>query len=85
MTYIAVQTELIHLVVLCPPDRDSAWAAYLFKNGSEATIQQEFGVQDILWETGHYATESSEPLSEAELRIISCRKPLTTELAKLPL
>lgn len=66
---VAVQPELIHLVVTCPPGRDSAWAAYLFKNGSEEIIQQEYNVNASLWETGYYATESEEPLSEAELNI----------------
>jgi hypothetical protein len=66
---VSVQPELIHLVVTCPPGRDSAWAAYLFKNGSEEIIQQEYSVKANLWETGYYATESDEPLSEAELNI----------------
>lgn len=66
---IEVRPELIHLVVACPPDRDSTWAAYLFKNGSEATIQQEFGLKDSLWEAGYHAIESKDPLSEAELNL----------------
>ena len=66
---VTVQPELIHLVVTCPPGRDSAWAAYLFKNGSEEIIQQEYSVNASLWETGYYATESEEPLSETELNI----------------
>lgn len=66
---VAVQPELIHLVVTCPPGRDSAWAAYLFKNGSEEIIQQEYSVSASLWETGYYATESEEPLSETELNL----------------
>lgn len=70
ITHITVQSELIHLVVLCPPDHDSAWAAYLFKNGSEATIQQEFGVDDVrLWENGFYTAESISPLTETELNV----------------
>ncbi len=66
---VSVQSELIHLVVNCPPGRDSAWAAYLFKNGSEEIIQQEYSVNASLWETGYYATESEEPLSEKELNL----------------
>ena len=66
---VSVQPELIHLVVTCPPGRDSAWAAYLFKNGSEEIIQQEYSVNASLWETGYYATESEEPLSETELNL----------------
>lgn len=62
-----VQSGLVHLVVTCPPGRDSAWAAYLFKNGSEETIQQEFNVEASLWDTGYYAVASTDPLSESEL------------------
>lgn len=64
-----VHEKLIHLVVTCPPGRDSTWAAYLFKNGSEDTIQREYGVAATLWDTGFYAVESSAPLSEAELNL----------------
>ena len=69
ITHIAVQSELVHMVVICPTGRDSVWAAYLFKNGSERTIQQEFNVHAELWDTGFYATESTEPLTDAELNI----------------
>jgi hypothetical protein len=64
-----VQSDLVHLVVTCPPGRDSDWAAYLFKNGAEEIIQQEYEVNATLWETGYYAAESGEPLTEAELRL----------------
>ncbi|MBK8987312.1 MAG: hypothetical protein IPM39_14755 [Chloroflexi bacterium] len=69
LRHTAVQPELVHLVVVCPPGRDSAWAAYLFKNGAEEIIQQEYGVAANLWETGYYAAESAEPLTDAELNI----------------
>lgn len=69
LTHVQVQADLVQLVVTVPPDRDDAWAAYLFKNGSEQTIRQEFEMRGSLWETGFYATESSEPLSEAELNL----------------
>ena len=69
LRHTAVQPELVHLVVTCPPGRDSAWAAYLFKNGAEEIIQQEYGVAASLWETGYYAAESTEPLTDAELNI----------------
>lgn len=69
MTHNDVQPELVHLVVLCPPGRDSLWAAYLYKNGSEAIIQQEYGIHATLWEAGYYATESAEPLPAAELNL----------------
>jgi hypothetical protein len=69
LRHATVQATLIHLVVECPPHRDSDWAAYLFKNGAEEIIQQEYGVTASLWETGYYATESPDPLSEAELNL----------------
>jgi len=55
--------------VTCPPGRDSAWAAYLFKNGSEQVLQQQFGVAATLWDKGFYAVESTDPLATAELNI----------------
>ncbi len=69
LSFTSVHEKLIHLVVTCPPGRDSTWAAYLFKNGSEDTIQREYGVAASLWNTGFYAVESSTPLSEAELNL----------------
>ena len=69
ISFINMHERLIHLVVTCPPGRDSTWAAYLFKNGSEDTIQREYGVAASLWDTGFYAVESSVPLSEAELNL----------------
>lgn len=76
ITHTSVQPDLVHLVVLCPPEKDSAWAVYLFKNGSETTIQQEYGAKATLWDTGHYAAESLSPLSEAELKIFLENKAL---------
>lgn len=64
-----VAADLVHLVVACPPGRDSVWAAYLFKNGSEESIQQQYNVSARLWQTGFYAVESSTPLTEVELNI----------------
>ena len=69
LTHVQVQADLVQLVVTVPPGRDDAWAAYLFKNGSEQTIRQAFEVSGNLWETGFYAAESTEPLTEAELRL----------------
>lgn len=69
LTHVQVQADLVQLVVTVPPGRDNAWAAYLFKNGSEQTIRQEFEMSGSLWETGFYATESAEPLTEAELSL----------------
>lgn len=69
LTHVLVRPELVHVVVTCPPGRDSAWAAYLFKNGSEQTIQQQYGVSANLWETGFYAVEATDPLPDAELNL----------------
>ncbi len=69
LSFVNVHEKLVHLVVTCPPGQDSAWAAYLFKNGSEDTIRQEYGIAASLWDTGYYSTESTHPLSEAELNI----------------
>lgn len=69
LTHVQVQADLVQLVTTVPPGRDASWAAYLFKNGSEQTIHQEFEMQGSLWETGFYASESTEPLSEAELNL----------------
>lgn len=69
LTHTLVRPELVHLVATCPPGRDSAWAAYLFKNGSEQIIQQQFGAAATLWDKGFYAVESADPLGAAELNI----------------
>jgi hypothetical protein len=77
LSFTSVHEKLIHLVVTCPPGRDSTWAAYLFKNGSEDTIQREYGVAASLWDTGFYAVESSEPLPEAELNLFLEREHIS--------
>ncbi|RMG99288.1 MAG: hypothetical protein D6706_05750 [Chloroflexi bacterium] len=68
--YLSVNPLFIHMVVTCPPGRDSTWAAYQFKNGSEEIIQQEFGVTVRIWEPGFHATASSNPLPEPELSLM---------------
>lgn len=75
LTHVQVQADLVQLVVTVPPGRDIAWAAYLFKNGSEQTILQAFDVNGNLWETGFYASESTEPLTESELRLFLDSSP----------
>lgn len=77
ITHIRVQADMVHLVVTCPPGRDSAWAAYLFKSGSEQTIQQEYGVLAQLWDTGYYAVESGDPLSAVELNLFLESRPFS--------
>ncbi|HID53157.1 MAG TPA: response regulator transcription factor [Anaerolineae bacterium] len=79
LTHTRVKADMVHLVVTCPPGRDSAWAAWLFKNGSEQIIQQEYGIMARLWETGYYAVESDDPLAEAELNLFLEKDYLTDE------
>jgi len=74
LSYANVYEKLVHLVVACPPGQDSARAVYLFKNGSEDIIQREYGIAASLWDTGHYAIESTQPLSEAELNIFLTKR-----------
>lgn len=76
LTHCQVQTDIVHLVVNCPVGRESAWAAYLFKNGAEEAIQIEYGVVVHLWETGFYAVESTNPLSDKELNLFLENHPL---------
>ena len=69
LTYIDVQPQLIHTVITCPPGRNSGWATHTLKSSAEEVIQQEYQETRPLWEIGHYARESSEPLTPAELNI----------------
>lgn len=73
LSYANVHEKLVHLVVACPPGQDSGRAVYLFKNGSEDIIQREYGIAASLWDTGHYAIESTQPLSDAELNLFLAR------------
>ncbi len=83
LTHVQVQSTLVQLVVTVPPGRDNSWAAYLFKKGSEQTIRQEFELSGSLWETGFYATESTEPLSDTELRLfLDSSDPETADSSK---
>jgi hypothetical protein len=69
LTHVEVTPELIHVVVACRDVRTSAAVARLFKHGSEAAIQAQFGIPAQMWEAGYYATETSEPLRPAELAL----------------
>lgn len=69
LTHTHVEGGLAHVVINCPPGRDSTWAAYLLKNGSERKIQEEFGVVANLWDTGFYASRQTDPLTDEELRL----------------
>jgi hypothetical protein len=67
ISHLTIQPELVHLLVTCPPDRNTAWAAYLLKEGSEADLQAQFGLSAPLWAKGYYGVESATPLNENEL------------------
>ncbi|MEM7330773.1 MAG: transposase [Chloroflexota bacterium] len=69
LTHTQILPDLVHVVVNCPPGRDSAWVSYLLKQGSEKKIQEEFGVVAHLWDKGYHAIESADPLSENELKL----------------
>lgn len=67
LTYQEVQPTHIHLVVTCPPGRDSSWAAHRFKMGTSQEIQAQFGIQANLWLPGYVAIASTEPLNAQDL------------------
>jgi hypothetical protein len=69
LTHVMIRPEFVHLVVTCPPERNSAWAAYLFKEGSEAELQARFELTTPLWAKGYYGAEATNPLSENELSL----------------
>jgi len=74
LTYLDVDEDLVHVVAACPPGRTSAWVAHLFKQGAEAEIQKQFGMEAHLWEKGYYATVSDEPLEQKELNLFLRRE-----------
>lgn len=67
LTYFDVTEQHVHILVNTPAGRNGTWAAHLFKNGSEQELQLQFQVRTAFWAVGHYATESVDPLSSAEL------------------
>lgn len=64
-----IRPDYVHLLVTCPPGRDSAWVAHRFKTGSETEIQKQFGVQAALWQRGYFAAASPEPFSERQIQL----------------
>jgi CheY-like chemotaxis protein len=72
-----VRSDLVHLVVTCPPGRNAAWAVHLFKHGllpvfdgQEAALQAGVAPGAVpAWARGYYAIDAREPLSEAELNL----------------
>lgn len=80
LTYINVQSNLIHVVVNCAPEQSSSWVVLLLKNGTEKAIQQEYGMTSInLWESGYYAEERERPLRQAELQVFLEKKKVTSK------
>lgn len=74
LTHLEVEEDLVHVVVACPPGRSSAWAAHIFKQGAEAEIQKQFGMEAPLWKKGYFASESAEPLEQKELNLFLTRE-----------
>jgi hypothetical protein len=67
LTHLLVESDLVHMVVDCPPGRGSGWVAFTFKDGVEKSIKAQFGVETSLWLKGYFATESHQPLPRAIL------------------
>jgi hypothetical protein len=65
LRHLLIRPDVVHLVVDCPPGRNAAWAAHLFKQGTQSA--EPAGA--VRWTKGHYATEAATPLSEAELNL----------------
>lgn len=66
---LEIRPDYVHLLVTCPPGRDSAWVAHCFKTGSEMEIQKQFGVQAALWQRGYFAVASPEPFNERQIQL----------------
>jgi hypothetical protein len=69
LSHLDIRPEVVHLVVTCPPGRSSRWAAYLFKEGSEKEMQQQFELDTDVWARGYYGAESAGPLTDVELNL----------------
>ncbi len=68
--HLSITAEIIHLVITCPAGKTAAWAAFYLKSGTNEEIQRQFGVKSSIWRKGFYATESEQPLNEAELKML---------------
>jgi REP element-mobilizing transposase RayT len=71
ISHLTVENDVIQLVVACPPGRDGAWAAELFKDETEAAICAQYGVPASLWQAGYFAKASQNPYTGAELNIFA--------------
>lgn len=70
LEYLSVKSDIVHLVLQCRPGKTAAWAAFVLKSGINNEIQRQFGVKSSIWRKGFYASESSQPLKEAELKML---------------
>ncbi len=73
LKHLSVEAGYIHLLASCPPGRSSGWVVQLFKEGTEKEIQAQFGFSPRLWADSYFATETRQPLSDAELALIQRR------------
>ncbi|HZD10140.1 MAG TPA: hypothetical protein VE553_02270 [Candidatus Binatia bacterium] len=69
LSHVEIGPASVQIVVSCLPGRNSAWAAHIFKQGTEKAIQEAFGVEAHLWQKGYFAAESAKPLDEADLSL----------------
>jgi len=69
-----LRPDLVHLVVACPPGRNSVWLVHLLKQQSEARLAADLEQEAGLWAKGYYATESSSLLSDSEIQLFLDRE-----------
>jgi CheY-like chemotaxis protein len=67
--HVLLRPDISHLVVACPPGRNSVWLVHLLKRESESRIAAEFETDMELWAKGYYASESGIFLSESEIQL----------------
>jgi hypothetical protein len=69
-----LRPDLVHLVVACPPGRNSVWLVHLLKQQSETRLAADPEQEAGLWARGYYATESSSLLSDSEIQLFLDRE-----------
>lgn len=70
LTHLSVSPTIVHLVIQCPAGRTAAWVVFLMKSGINKKIEERFGSRPSIWQKGFYAAESTQPLSDAELKMM---------------
>jgi hypothetical protein len=70
LRHLSVTSMIVHIVIECPAGRTAAWVVFLMKSGVNNEIQRQFGIQSSIWQKGFFATESDQPLSETELKML---------------